>query len=312
MESELIKPQSRLGIFGLIRESFKTIKRNGKPMHPVLLLVFIVFCQLDFAEIYLLKPVGKDLSSQLVQNPNLFQDFGNSMHQTEYSDALNDLREVLLVKIFILTLSFIIYVVFLVAAVSSSSEGKVQNLSDMMMKIKESWKRPIRTSFYMILLIMGFIYLCFISIGMVYILGVGSWAYLFYGVVVLKMVILLIYFSALWMMSLVVSVLEDASGLEAIVRGRELMKGEKVKGSLVVVLVYVAYGLVRLMMNGMISGNVEKWSGMVISIVLSNAVLCAFKLFVFVVFTVFYHDQKESCNEKAAKRPYLPLVGDEV
>ncbi|KAK1434772.1 hypothetical protein QVD17_00523 [Tagetes erecta] len=314
MESELIKPRTRLGIFGLIRESFKTIKRNGKQMLPLLLLVFLFFCQLHFAQIYLLKPVGKDFASQLAQYPNLFQDFGNNMHQTEYSDALDDIREFLLVKIFILTFSSIIYLVFLIAAVFSLSEGKVQSLSEMMMKIKQSWKRPIMTSFYMILLIIGFIYLCTVSVVMVYILDVGSWAYLFYGVVVLIMVILLIYFSALWTMSLVVSVIEDVSGLDAISRGRELLKGEKVKGSLVLVLLYIAYGLIQLMMNAVISPNLEQWSQTVMSIVLSNVVLCGFNLFVFVVFTVFYNEQKESCDEKAAgkKLNYLPLFDDEV
>ncbi|KAD5317677.1 hypothetical protein E3N88_17623 [Mikania micrantha] len=112
--------------------------------------------------------------------------------------------------------------------------------------------------------------------------------------------------------NLVVSVLEDTSGLGAIFRARELMKGEKVKTSLLVVLFYVAYGVIYWMTSAIVSQNLEQWSQMVISIAITNGLLCALKLFSFVVFTIFYHEQKESCDEKVAKTIYLPVAGDEV
>ncbi|KAL8254796.1 hypothetical protein R6Q59_033017 [Mikania micrantha] len=147
---------------------------------------------------------------------------------------------------------------------------------------------------------------------MVSILAAGSWAYVSYGVVGLIVAYLWIYISALCMMSLVVSVLEDTSGLGAIFRARELMKGEKVKTSLLVVLFYVAYGVIYWMTSAIVSQNLEQWSQMVISIAITNGLLCALKLFSFVVFTIFYHEQKESCDEKVAKTIYLPVAGDEV
>ncbi|KAL8254795.1 hypothetical protein R6Q59_033016 [Mikania micrantha] len=95
MESELArqwnsdpKPKTRLGIFGLLRESFRTINRNMKPMLPVLVLVFLLYSHLQFAQIHLLETQGKDLESQLEKSPKLFQNFGNNdIHQTQYSDA---------------------------------------------------------------------------------------------------------------------------------------------------------------------------------------------------------------------------------
>ncbi|KAL8208676.1 hypothetical protein R6Q57_008088 [Mikania cordata] len=196
MESELArqwntdpKPRTRLGIFGLLRESFKTINRNMKLMLPALVLMFLLYSHLEFALIHLPETEGKDLESQLEKNPKLFQNFGNNdMHQTQYSDARNVFRDAMLVNLFVLGLSalyLIIFLVFLVATVSSSSEA------------------------------------------------------------------------------------------------------------------YTAK-------------NLEQWSRMVISIAMTNGLLCALKLFSYVVFTIFYHEQKESCNEKVAKTLYLPVSGDEV
>ncbi|KAJ0567220.1 hypothetical protein HanRHA438_Chr06g0271811 [Helianthus annuus] len=311
-----LKPQPGLGIFGLLRESFKTLKRNRKLMLPLLLHVFLFFSLLEFAQIYLLEPVGKDLASQLAEHPKLFEDFGNNMHRTDYRGALNDIREILLVKLFIFIFSSIISLVFFVATVSSSYEAytaKAQDLTEMIMKIKKSWKKPIGISFYMILFTMGFIFGCFFYIGMVSILAGNSWAsYMFYGVVFLSIVVLWIYGSALWMMSLVVSVLEDAGGLDAIFKARELMKGENVKASLLMVLYGVASSVVYWVTHAIISQTPEKWSEMVISVVLTTGLICALKLFMFVVFTIFYHEQKEVCDEKAAKSLYLPIAGDEV
>ncbi|XP_076885113.1 uncharacterized protein LOC143534626 [Bidens hawaiensis] len=321
MESELLlrqwnpnlKPQPRLGIFGLLRESCKTLKRNMKLMFHVLLFVFILYSQLQFAHMYLLKPVGKDLESQLAKNPKLFEDLGNNMNQTDYSGALNDIREILLVELVFFVLSSIISLLFLVATVSSSSEAytaKVLNMTEMIMKIKKSWKKPILTSVCMALLTMGLIFMFIFSVGVVSVFAVvtNSWAvYLLFGV---GIVVLLISISALWIMSLVVSVLEDAGGFYAINRARELMKGEKVKVSLVMVLYGVTYLAVDRVTNEIVSRTMEKWSGMVMSIVLTNGLSCAMKLFVLVVFTIFYHDQKEICEDKAAKSLYLPI--DEV
>ncbi|KAK1434770.1 hypothetical protein QVD17_00521 [Tagetes erecta] len=314
MESELmIKPQ--LGMFGLMKESLKTIKTNGKLMLPLLLFVLLFFSYLECTQIYLIEPTRTDLASQLMQHPNLFQDFVINMHEAEYSGALNDIRKFLYVKLVILTFSWMISLVFLVAIVSSSSQAyttKVQNPSEMMMKIKQSWNKPLVTSFYIVLLTLGSIFVGIVSIGVVYILAVGLWVYVLYGVVFLCSIVLWMYFTGLWVMSMVVSVLEEVGGVDAIARGGELMKGGKVKALVVAVLFYVANGFVLSMRNAIISQNLENWRRMVVFVVLSHAFLLVLKLFVFVVFTVLYHEQKESCDEKKAKSLYLPVVGGEV
>lgn len=311
-----LKPQPRLGIFGILRESFKTIKRNGKLLLPILVLVFLLFTHLEFAQTYLLAPVAKDLSSKLASNPNMFQDFGNKMHQANYTAVIKDIREVILVKLFMWIILSIITLFFLVATISSSYEAytaKVIDFKEMIMKIKKSWKKPIVTSVYMTLILMGLFFVVSISCGMLSILAGNSGAYISQGVFIFAILVLGIYICALWMMSLVVSVTEDVGGLNAIGRARELMKGKKLQASLILVLFSITYGVSISFMAAVLSScNLENWSLLAISIPFSNGLWCALKLLAYVVFTIFYHERKESFDEKEAKGQYVPIVTDEV
>jgi len=304
-----------MNIFEILRESFKTIKRNRKLLLPVLVIVFLSFSQLDLTQTYFLEPVVKDFSLQLAKNPKLFEDIANHMHEAEYARAINDLREVLLVNLFILTLLSITFLLFLVATVSSSSEAytaKVLNRQELLLKIKKSWKKPISTSFCMILIIMGLFFAGSFSIGIVSIVALDSWAYLFYGVLCLLVLVLWFYVCALWIMSLVVSVLENIGGLGAIGRARELMKGKQVQASRMMLLFALTYGLVHLIKNSLLSSNLNKWSRLAVSIPFDNGMLCALRLLTFVAFTVFYHECKERFDEKEEKGIYDPIVADEV
>ncbi|KAI3701639.1 hypothetical protein L6452_26869 [Arctium lappa] len=304
--------QSSLGFFGIIRESLKTTSRNGKLLVPILLLVFLASSQLDFAQKYILAPVAKDFVLQLAKHPNMVHDFTYNIDHTTYVGALNDVREILLVKLLILVISSIISLVFLVATVSSSSEAytaKVLSPKDIFLKIKTTWKRPLITSFYMILLTLGIIFLYFISIGITSILAVNSWAVLFFGAITLSIPVCYFYIAALWMVSVVVSVLEDGFvGVKAIGRASELMKGKKLQATLMMVLFAVFYAVVHMMANSLTSYNLSRSTRLAITIPFTNGLFCLLKLFMFVVYTVFYHERKTSHDEKEGKGFYLPIA----
>ncbi|KAF5813149.1 hypothetical protein HanPI659440_Chr03g0100871 [Helianthus annuus] len=237
MESTIIpQPQSSLGFFGIIRESIKTTSRNGKILVTILLFVFLSFSQLDFAQEDILAPVINDVVWQLKQ-PNMVRDISYRFDQITYAGAFNDLREYLLVKLLIMLISSIIMLFFLVATVSYSSEAytaKISGPKDIFLKIKKGWKKPIVTSFYMILLTLSIALFYTLSIGITSILVVNSWAVWFIGDITLSIPVCCFYIAALWMVSLIVSVLEDGStGLKAIGRASELMKGKRQQASLI-------------------------------------------------------------------------------
>ncbi|MFS7917922.1 hypothetical protein Hanom_Chr03g00194901 [Helianthus anomalus] len=317
MESTFIpQTQSSLGFFGIIRESIKTTSRNGKILVTILLFVFLSFSQLDFAQDYILAPVINDVVLQLAKHPNMVRDLTNRFDQTTYVGAFNDLREILLVKLLIMAISSIIMLFFLVATVSSSSEAytaKVLGPKDILLKIKKSWKKPIATNFYMILLTLGIAFFYTLSIGITSILVVNSWAVWFIGAITLSIPVCYFYVATLWMVSLIVSVLEDGStGLKAIGRASELMKGKRLQASLMMVLFAIANGLIVMMANFLTSYNRSLTAELAITIPFRNGFYSLLELFMFVVYTVSYHEWKTSHEEKEGKGFYLPVATGDV
>ncbi|KAL7591474.1 hypothetical protein Lser_V15G33355 [Lactuca serriola] len=308
--------QTSLGFFEIISESFKTTSRNRKMLGPILVLVFVSFSLLDFAQKYVLAPVVKDFVLQLAEHPNMVQDFTYNIDQTIYSGALNDIREIFLVKVLIKASSFIISLTFLVAVVSSSSEpetAKVLDPKDLNLIFIKRWNRPLVTSFYMILLILGIIFLYFISIGITTILAINSWALLFAGAITLSIPVCYFYMAALWIVSMVVSVLEEGyGGLKAIGRAAELMKGKRLQASLMMVVFSVAYGFVHQIGNNIASNNLSMGTQLAVGIPLTNGLSCTLTLFMFVVYTVFYHEWKTIHDEREGKGFYLPIADGEA
>nr|GEU69727.1 dual specificity protein kinase [Tanacetum cinerariifolium] len=318
MESKSIPQfQSSLGFYGIIKESFKTAIRNRKLLVPTLLLVFLTSSQLDVAQKYVLTPVSRDFLLQMSKHSNMVQDFSYSTIDYHiYDGALDDLREILLVKLLFMAVTSIITLVFLIVTVSSTYEAytaKLLGLKDIMSKIKKSWKRPIVTSFYMTLLSLGLAFFYTISIGISSILAVNSWALMFLGAITLSIPVCYYYVATLWTVSMIVSVLEDGvGGLKAIGRAAELIKGKRLQASLMMVLFSIAYGLVLLIANFLRSYNRTMSAELLITIPFTSGFYCLLKLFMFVVYTVFYHERKTSHDEKEGKGVYIPIAAGEV
>ncbi|CAH1449336.1 unnamed protein product [Lactuca virosa] len=316
VNKSLHRSQTSLRFFEIVRESFKSTRRNGKVLGPILVLVFVSFSLIDFAEKYVLAPVVKDFVLQLAEHPNMVQDFTYNIDQTIYSSALNDIREIVLVKLLIKASSFILSLTFLVALVSSSSEAetaKVLDPKDLNLIILKRWNRPLVSSFYMILLTLGIFFLYFIAIGITTILAVNSWALLFAGAITLSIPVCYFYMVALWIVSIVVSVLEEGfGGLKAIGSAVELIKGKRLQASLMMVVFSVAYGFVHQIGNNIGSNNLKMGTQLAIGIPLTNGLSCSLTLFMFVVYTVFYHEWKTIHDEKERKGFYLPIADGEA
>ncbi|PWA75664.1 hypothetical protein CTI12_AA240200 [Artemisia annua] len=310
--------QSSLGFVGIIKESFKTACRNRKLLVPTLLLVFLTSSQLDFAQKYVLAPVFGNFLLQLGELPNMVQDFIYSIDHHIYDDAHDDLCEILLVKLLLMAIFSIITLVFLIVTISSTYEAytaKVLGPKDIILKMKKSWKSPIVTSFYMTLLSLGLAFLYTISIPVWYNLAVHSWAggLMFLGAITLSIPVCYFYLATLWTVSLIVSVLEDGiGGLTAIGRAAQLIKGKRLQASLMMVLFSIAYALIVLIANFLRSYNRSMSAEMLITIPFTNGFYCLLKLFMFVVYTIFYHELKTSHDEKEGKGVYIPINAGDV
>ncbi|KAL4576319.1 hypothetical protein LXL04_012411 [Taraxacum kok-saghyz] len=293
---------SPLGFFGILKESFKTTSRNLEQLfYPMLLLLFLPYFQLDYAQVYMLARVAKDL--KLAKHSNMFHNFTYN-----YIDETTDVRDFVFVQLVIMAISSIVTLIVLIATVSSSSEAytaKPLGLKYMFLKLKETWKRSLVTSFYMILLTLGIVFLYLISIVITSIFAENKWRVMFCGAITILILVCYFYVVAIWIVSMVVSVLEEGfEGIKAIGRAGELMKGKRLHASLMMVLFAVAYSLVHLMAYVLESYNLS----MFITISFRNGLFCWLKLFMFVVYTVFYHEWKTSYEEKEGKDFYLPIA----
>ncbi|KAK1418393.1 hypothetical protein QVD17_27537 [Tagetes erecta] len=310
MDNKLTTPQSQssLGLFGIIKESFKTTCSNGKLLVPILLLVFLSYSQLDFAQDYMLTPLTNYLMLQLDKYPNMLYDIAqNNTSPAIYIGVFRTIREILLVKLFIIAISSIVTLVFLVATVSSSYEAytaKVLGPKDMFLKIRNNWTRPLATSFYLILLILGITIVYAISVVITTFLTIDSPTPFYVGVIMFSVPVCYIYVATICMVSLIVSVLEEGcSGLKAVVRAAELMKGKRLEASMTMVLFTLAYGFVF-----MAHYNNHLSSDLALRLPFTNGCYCLLTLFMFVVYTVFYHDRKTSHDQKEGKGLYVPVV----
>ncbi|KAJ9550818.1 hypothetical protein OSB04_014863 [Centaurea solstitialis] len=297
-KSTILQPQSSLGFLGIVLESVKTTTRNRKLLVPILLLACLSFSLLEFSQEHTQLPFIRDFVLKLAQHPNMRHDLRRKLDLITYRGALDDVLEAIIVKHSTIAFSSITKLLFLIATVSTSNEAYTAKLLgpfDMFLKIRTSWKRPLLTNFYMILITLGISSLYVTSYAITTFLVAKPWSFFFSKAITFSIPVCYFYVSSLWMVSAVVSVLEDGfGGFKAIRRAAELMNGKRLQASLMMVPFFIAKGVVFNMFYTLVNYNmIRRTRWRTLWICMSNGSECLLKLFMFVVYTVFYHEQKK-------------------
>lgn len=260
-------------------------------------------------------PVEKDFVSQLAENPNILYNLGSHLDLITFCGAFNELLEFVLVKHLNLILSLIPTIFFLIATVSSSYEAYtaiVIGPKEMFEKIESCWKNALVTCFCMSLVTFGIMFLYIIFYGTITFLAV-DWTIMLFGAITLSIPISYFFMAALWMVSLAVSVLEEGfGGFKAIGRAVELMNGKRLQASLMMVPFVIVSMVVYHLANGLTSYDLNRDAQLAIWILLTSGSDCLLKLFMFVLYTVFFHELKTNLNEKEVKYLFLPVSGGEA
>ncbi|PIA58874.1 hypothetical protein AQUCO_00400019v1 [Aquilegia coerulea] len=172
-------------------------------------------------------------------------------------------------------------------------------LKDLFMKIKKIWIRPVVTWFYITLIGTG-LFVLVLPLVLLVILSKRSFVVvLTIGIVLVLLAICLnMYLSLVWMLSIVTSVLEDSYGLQALGKGAELLKGRKLVGFVLTVILMILVGIINvlvLMINKNIQGVTLKsllisFCGMIFSTMVN--------ILGVMMYTVFYFDCKHSHGEE--------------
>ncbi|CAK9139075.1 unnamed protein product [Ilex paraguariensis] len=206
------KAQASLGTLGILWAALRTSARNGKLLVSIMVYVSISFSVLAFFGHLALTPIVTDLSSKLaILETNRSID---DAEKTLKRGIIEHAHLFLLLESLILVFSCTILVISSVATISSSYEAytaKVLTLEDMFLKIGRRWTRPVITSFYATLI----------------------------------RAVCDVYVAAVFLLSVVVSIVEnDSGGLKAIDRATEIMKGKKLQGCVLMLLFVFASGTV--------------------------------------------------------------------
>ncbi|CAL5375103.1 unnamed protein product [Camellia sinensis] len=293
------KSQSSIGVFSIIHKSLKISIRNGTIVVSIFLSVFLSYCLLAYCVNLELSPLLKDLIWRLSLIGKYHE--GNEFNEFLQSGILNDVRHFVVLLLVKWLFSYVIMLFFLMATISLSSDaytGKKVSAKDVFSSIKGRWKSPVTISIYMALISFSLIDLFWITIVLIIIIVRGP---LLVGVLTIAIILGVfgyLYVPAIWLLSLVVSIVEDDScGLKAIDRASELMKGKKIKGCVMVLLPScVIFGITLVIM-----WNCNLATQASLAILISRAfITCLLNYFMFVTFTVFYHECKNIDDEAAA------------
>ncbi|PIA58870.1 hypothetical protein AQUCO_00400015v1 [Aquilegia coerulea] len=163
------------------------------------------------------------------------------------------------------------------------------------LKFKKMWIRPVVTWFYFTLMCAGF----FLLVSPLFLLLIptkGSIIVLAIGIVlVLLAICLYMYLALVWMLSIVISVLEDCYGLQALGKSAELLKGRKVVGLVLTFVLMILIGV-----NVFVTKLFNVVSAM------NFAVLV--KMLSMMIYTLFYFDCKQSHGEKVQVEENIEYV----
>ncbi|CAL5328446.1 unnamed protein product [Camellia sinensis] len=294
------KSQSSIGFFSIIHKSLKISIRNGTIVVSIFLSVFLSYCLLAYGVNLELSPLLKDLIWRLSLIGKYHE--GNEFNEFLQSGILNDVRRFVVLLLVKWLFSYVIMLFFLMTTISLSSDaytGKIVSAKDMFSRIKGRWKSPVTTSIYMALISFSLIVLFWMTIALVIFIVGGPLLVGLLTIAIILGVFGYLYVPAIWMLSLVVSIVEDDScGLKAIDRAGELMKGKKIKGCVMVLLTScVIFGITFVIMRNCNLANQAS-----LAILISRAfITCLLNYFMFVMFTVFYHECKNIDDEAAAE-----------
>nr|XP_027066179.1 uncharacterized protein LOC113692043 [Coffea arabica] len=199
--------------------------------------MFSYYSLLGFADNILLAPVLTDMvaKSKLVPTDVRI----SKAEPILYKGIIKDVQYFLTYELVALFFSSLLLTFSLAASVHSTYEAytaKVSSLKDMLLGTRGRFKRPWITILLMILIILASAALLFIFIGVTGVMTEGPLLTVLDCTLLIFGVCYCIYISALWMLSLVVSVMEEnLSGLKAIDKASELMKGKRLQGCVLII-----------------------------------------------------------------------------
>ena len=294
--SDTMERMRFLGTFGIIREAVRIGIRNPSFIPLATIVSLPLFCITLLHELLLQHILMEaSLSPQLRKPPPN----SNSLAVTRLTHMMSG-RVLLLALLYLIPIQFLNLLTAVTTVYSASAihaGARPLGLQDMLHNsiAKTRWKGPLVTYVYTFLLsnISSMVIVFFILLGPLLV----SRNVLLLLVSMMGVMIALgiwLVLSAWWNMGVVISILEDKGGLEALSTSQYLSKGNRLRGFALMLLNFIwLYGLSWSTLH--VRGS---FSGRIVLAFVNTGLVCVGKVIKWVVFIVYYHDCKWRCREK--------------
>lgn len=282
-----------MGFIAILKESIKVMGKNGKLMASVTTLSIIsysIFFFIFFPSSNFFLIIDMLVKESMI--PVLSSVISKLISDSTHADII--LPHAFLPLYFIITFLSIITTV---TVSSYSCNAKHLSVKELSSSIVKSWTRPLRTGFHTTILAVGYESLVvYLAIPLlVYSLGSSNHFTRVVAVVVYSVAagVVYLYVSGVWIMSLVVSVVdEDGGGIGALGKSAEILEGRKLD----VFLLNVFFNIVCIValigwwvvMELELEGGVKIWGWLLLV-----SFYCLIRVFTFVGYTVLYFRGKE-------------------
>lgn len=312
-----------LDFVGILRETLKLFLKNVKLMSCIILLIISFSSILLVSHMYSIKPLLIDFNLNAALLPSTVAgtpDFNHLLVTLK-----EDLRLFVGLEWLFISASCFASLFFTTASILASGvtyRGQDLSVKELLSRAVKSLKRPFVTWFYVTLLDLGF-YL-FIIVFLLPLLLTFDLTYTtpaFSKTIFLLALVFQAYLAVVWNLALVVSVLEEKSGIEALGKAGQLIKGSMLRGFFLNLLsgafsLLVFYGWHK-------TGTNKSLNAATIPLLLMNLIFCFIRMSMLMIYTVLYHKCKETHGEelemqgsteytKVATSASAPFIGADV
>ncbi|KAL5840206.1 hypothetical protein ACOSQ4_012814 [Xanthoceras sorbifolium] len=289
------------GFVGILREVVKIFCKNGRLMACLTLLILSFYSIFFMSNYFFIKPLIADMvksSMVLVTDPTSPQ-IGNLLIRMK-----EDIRAIVggeWISALISVVSSLFFATSTIIASAVIHDGKNLSVKELSLSTIRSLKRPFHTWFYTALFGLGYNFFVLANLlSMVLIVQHPVASKALCIVLVVLASVLYAYLAVVWILAFVISVLEEKSGIEALGKAAELVKGMQLHGFLLNLLYTIS---VSVLVQGIRLIPLKQSSAfhVIIGLLVINSLRMVW-MFCLMAFTVFYHQCKKTHGEELELR----------
>ncbi|KAJ4951334.1 hypothetical protein NE237_028166 [Protea cynaroides] len=274
-----------LDVTGVMREAIKLPSKNWKLMTSVTLLLLLPYSILALLHSVIAGPL-----IEVVEDSK------------DDSRVQKDFRVLIGVEVSFFVIFCFISLFGISAAIGSSALtylGKNVTLKELLLIIPVTWKRLMITALFVTLLTVAYVFLILLVIGAFALVTTTGASVALRAIVGFPATLFYLYMAAVFMLGLVISVVEeDCYGIKALGKARDLIRGSKIQGFCITLLLELLTGPISFLFILITFDDDLEFMAQMAFVSVAAVVFCIARLFALVVYTVFYCGCKKSHGEE--------------